>query len=58
MLEKYNDVLTVKDLQKILPLGKNTIYRLLATNTIKNIKIGKKILIPKEFLIDYLKRCA
>lgn len=58
MLENYNDILTVKDLQKILPLGRNNIYKLLATNTIKNIKIGKKILIPKEFLIDYLKKSA
>lgn len=54
MLEKYNDVLTVKDLYELLPIGKNAIYKLLKDNTIKNIKIGNKIIIPKQYLINFL----
>lgn len=58
MLEKYDDVLTVKDLQSILPLGKNSIYKLLRTKSIKSVRIGNKILIPKEFVIEYLMKSA
>lgn len=54
MLEKYKDVLTVSDLREILPLGRNIIYQLLNDNVIKNIRVGKKILIPKQFLLEYL----
>ena len=54
MLEKYKDVLTVKDLSEILPLGKTSIYKLLSSNAIKNIRVGTKILIPKQYVIEYL----
>lgn len=54
MLDGYKDVLTVNDLYEILPIGRNKIYELLNNNTIKNIHIGKKIIIPKKSLIEYL----
>lgn len=54
MLENYKDVLTVEDLYTILPVGKNKIYELLRNDIIKNIHIGKKIIIPKKSLIEYL----
>ena len=54
MLEKYNEVLSVCDLYEILPLGKTTIYNLLNTNSIKNIRVGNRIIIPKQYLIEYL----
>lgn len=55
MLENYKDVLSVYDLYEILPLGKTSIYNLLNTNAIKNIRVGSRIIIPKQCLIDYLK---
>lgn len=54
MLEKCNDVLTVKDLFEILPLGRSKIYELLKNNHIKHLRIGKKIIIPKQSVIDFL----
>lgn len=54
MFENLNDILTTKDLSEILPIGKNSIYRLLNENIIKNIRVGSKILIPKQSLIDFL----
>ena len=57
ILENYKDVLSVNDLYQILPIGKNCIYKLLNNNTIKNIRIGNKIIIPKQNLIDFLKNC-
>ena len=54
MLENYSDVLTVKEAQTILKVGRNAIYQLIHDNKIKHIRIGNKIIIPKQNLIDYL----
>lgn len=54
MLEKYNDVLTVHDVQAILCIGKTKAYELLGKNIIKHIRVGKKILIPKQNVVDFL----
>ena len=54
MLEKYKDVLSVKDLCEILPIGKSKVYELLRTNAIKNLKIGSKFIIPKQNVVDFL----
>lgn len=56
MLEQYKDVLTVKDLKEILPIGTNNIYKLIHSNEIKHIRIGNKILIPKINLINFLSK--
>lgn len=54
LLEKYKDVLSVKDLCEILPIGKSKVYELLRTNAIKNLKIGSKFIIPKQNVVDFL----
>ena len=54
MLEDCKDVLSVQDLYDILPIGRNAVYKLLNNNTIKNIRVGNKIIIPKQYLIDFL----
>ena len=54
MLEKYDDVLTPKDLQVILHSSKNTVYKLLNNGTIQSVRLGDKILIPKVYIIDFL----
>lgn len=53
-LSEYNDVLCPEDLQKILHIGRNTIYKYLASGTIRSIRIGCQYRIPKQFLIDFL----
>lgn len=55
MLNKYKDILSVKDLCEILDIGKNTAYRLLKNGDIKSIRIGNKYKIPKRYLLEYLK---
>ncbi len=50
----FKDVVKVKDLQKMLGIGRNLAYELIATNKIKSIKSGNLILIPKQNVIDYL----
>ena len=53
-LDEYGDVLRPEDLQNILHVGRNTVYKYLADGTIKSIRIGTKYRIPKQYLIDFL----
>lgn len=50
----YDDVVKVKDLQKMLGIGRNSAYELITSNKIKSIKSGNLILIPKQNIINYL----
>ena len=54
MLESYNDVLSVKDLCSLLPIGRSKVYELLRNGTIKSIRIGTRIIIPKQNVVDFL----
>jgi len=54
MLKTCRDILSVKELCKVLGIGKNTAYRLLQSGALKSVRIGKVYKIPKDFVIDYL----
>lgn len=54
MFEDYPDMLNVAELQKALHIGRNSVYRLIESNKIKTIRMGKIIRIPKPYLIDYV----
>lgn len=57
MFDEYKDVLSVNEVCTALKIGKNTLYRLLKMGEIKSKKIGKKYLIPKICIIDYINNC-
>ncbi len=54
MLDNYKDVLTVKELQDVLQVGRTTAYNLVNGKIIKNLRVGSKILIPKFAVIEFL----
>lgn len=54
MFDTYKDVLTVEQVCSALSMGKNSVYTLLRNGVIKSIKIKRKYLIPKPFLIDFI----
>ena len=54
MLRDYSDVLTVKQVADILGIGLNSAYRLVKEKQIGCIRVGKRILIPKVCVADYL----
>ena len=58
VLEKYDDVLTVKDVCDILHYGKNSVYHMLKTQEIPNRQVKRKYIIPKQGLINYLNNIA
>ena len=46
--------LRVGDLMPILGIGRNTAYELIRCGTIRSIRIGKQLRIPKDALVEYL----
>ena len=46
--------LRVEDLTSILDIGRNTAYELVRCGTIRSIRIGKQLRIPKDALVEYL----
>lgn len=54
ILDSYADVLTVNDVMNILHIGRNKAYELLRSKVIPSIRIGKKYVIPKNLMIEFL----
>ena len=46
--------LRVEDLTSILDIGRNTAYELVRCGTIRSIRIGRQLRIPKDAIQDYL----
>ena len=47
-------ILTVDELTKILGIGRNTAYDLIRCGKIRSVRIGHKIRIPKDSLLEFL----
>ena len=54
MFKNEPDVLTVPDVVRLLKIGKNSVYSLIKAGKIGSIKQGKKIIVPKVCLVEYL----
>ena len=54
MLDGYQDIMTVPEIAGILYIGKNRVYELLESGTIKGFRIGRVWKIPKEALKEYI----
>ena len=56
MLNNTKDILTLKELQKLLHIGKNTALRLVQGGEIEAFRVGNQWRIARENVIRYLKR--
>ena len=62
MENKYRDLhdllmtLRVEDLMPILGIGRNTAYELIRSGQIRSIRIGRQIRIPREALLEFLRK--
>ena len=54
MFDSYPDVVSVEEIQQMLRIGKNAVYKLLKNGAIKSIKVGKRYVVPKKHIIDFL----
>ena len=54
MFKEYPDIITIIDLQAMLHIGRNAAYKLLQDNSIVSIRIGKKYIIPKASVANFI----
>ena len=54
MFKNEPDILTVPDVARLLQLGKNNVYGLIREGRIGSIRQGKKIIVPKVCLVEFL----
>lgn len=54
LFQGYPDILTAKQVQQLLGIGRHAAYHLLETNQIHCFKIGNAYKIPKTSLINYV----
>jgi excisionase family DNA binding protein len=55
-LDDLPDLLTVKELQEFLRLGRNRTYALLKSRAIPSIRLGQKFLVPRQGVREFLAR--
>jgi len=48
--------LRVEDLMPILGIGRNTAYELIRSSQIRSVRIGRQIRIPREALLEFLRK--
>ena len=58
MLEGWDDFLTVEELCEILKIGRNAAYTLLNSGELKALRNGRVWRVPKQAVIEYVKRRA
>ena len=62
MENKYHDLhdlpmtLRVEDLMFLLGIGRNTAYELIRSGQIRSVRIGRQIRIPREALLEFLRK--
>ena len=54
MFESAPDILTVKQVTDLLPLGKNSVYALIHDGRIRTVRVGRRLLVPKLAIISFV----
>ena len=54
MFKEFPDIINISQLQIMLGIGKSTAYSLLRNNKIRHVKVGRKYIIPKKEVIEFL----
>ncbi|MCD7777693.1 MAG: helix-turn-helix domain-containing protein [Clostridiales bacterium] len=55
MYEQIPEILTFKECQSLLKVGKNTLLNMLRTNQLEAFKIGSRWKIPKETVVEFIR---
>lgn len=54
MFEAYPDIMTVTQVSQALHIGRNSAYMLINNNSIRHLRIGSSIRVPKSCLVEYI----
>ena len=56
MFNGFSDLLSIADLQAALGVGRSTAYRLIHDGSIKHLRIGRSVKVPKCYLVDFVSK--
>lgn len=56
MLNNTKDILTLKELQELLHIGKNTALRLVQSGEIEAFRVGNRWRVMKESVAKYIRK--
>jgi excisionase family DNA binding protein len=56
MFETYPDVVSISQVTEMLGLSKSMVYHLLQNNEMRHVRVGKRYVIPKTAIIDFLEK--
>lgn len=54
MFKEYPDVVTAEQMSEMLGISSKTAYRLLHSNAIEHLKVGRIYKVPKIYILAYL----
>jgi len=55
VFKDYPDILDVKQVSQLLGVSTKTVYRLLRTETLVSLKVGREFRVPKVNVMKYLR---
>lgn len=58
LLQELPPILKVENLTSILSIGRNTAYELVRSGQIRSIRIGTNYRIPKDALIEFIRKSS
>lgn len=56
LFSSYPDIVDIECFCTMLNISKNTAYSMVKSRTVESVKVGRKYMIPKANIIDYLSR--
>ena len=54
MFDTYPDVVSIEQVMSMLDIGRSSVYGLLKTCRLRHVRVGKKYIIPKQSVIDFV----
>jgi len=54
IFENYSDIVSIGDIMSMLGIGKSSVYGLLKNDQIRHVRVGRKYIIPKQAVIDFI----
>ena len=54
LFKAYPDIMTVAQVSQALHIGRNSAYMLINNNSIRHLRIGSSIRVPKSCLVEYI----
>ena len=50
----FSEYPSISDIMKMLGVGRSAVYTLLQNGTLRSVKVGRKYIIPKQSVIDFI----